>query len=64
MRSAPTPTVRSRNGGLPAQALDEFNQLIGLLGDVIDGFESVQVLYADPFIETQLADLRYMPETG
>ena len=39
---------------------DEFNQLIGLLGDIIDGLESVQVLYADPFIEAQLADLRYV----
>jgi hypothetical protein len=39
---------------------DEFNQLIALLGDVVDGFESIQVVYADPLIESQLADLRYI----
>ena len=31
--------------------VDEFNWLLRLLGDVIDGLESVQVLHADPFIE-------------
>ena len=40
--------------------LDEFNRVIGLLGDVIDGLESAQVLHADPGIESQLADLRYV----
>ena len=39
--------------------VDELNWLLRLLGDIIDGLESVQVLYADPFIETQLSDLRY-----
>ena len=42
------------------QDLAEFNQLMSLLSDIIDGFESIQVLYADPFIEAQLADLRYV----
>jgi hypothetical protein len=34
--------------------------LIALLGDVIDGLESYQAAHADPFIEGQLADLRYV----
>jgi hypothetical protein len=40
--------------------LAELNSLLCLLGDVIDGFESVQVLHPDPFIEAQLGDLRYL----
>ena len=38
---------------------DELRQLIGMLGDIGDGIESVQVLYAEPLIEAQLAELRY-----
>ena len=38
---------------------DEVSQLIGMLGDIGDGIELVQVLYADPIIEAHLADLRY-----
>ena len=39
---------------------DEVSQLIGMLGDIGDGIESAQVLYADPSIEAHLADLRYV----
>ena len=31
---------------------DELNRLLGLLGDIIDGLELVQALYADPLIES------------
>ena len=40
--------------------IDEVTRLIGLLGDVIDGLESSQARHADPFIEIQLPDTRYV----
>jgi hypothetical protein len=40
--------------------VDEFNDVVARLGDIIDGFESIQVLYTDPSIEAHLADLRYL----
>ena len=39
---------------------DEFNRVVVLIGDIIDALESFQVVYADPLIESQLADLRYI----
>jgi hypothetical protein len=38
---------------------DEFDWLLPLFGDAIDNLESVQVIYANPSIETTLADLRF-----
>ena len=39
---------------------DEFNRVVVLIGDIIDALESFQAAHADPLIESQLADLRYI----
>ena len=41
-------------------AADALTRLMSLISDIIDGFESIQVLYAKPVIEAQLADRRYV----
>ena len=56
-RSAPTRQRGRVMEKLPLK--DELRRLIGMLGDIVDGIELVQALYADPLIEAQLADLRY-----